>query len=665
MNISYQWLESLVPSGLSAQELADRLTAAGIEVGEVHAMPGGDFQLVAEVTSNRPDWLCHFGLAREVAALTGKPFAAPVIAPAEKGAGIAGQFKVTVEDTTGCPRYTARLIKGVKIGPSPAWLCQRLEAIGLRPVNNVVDITNFILFERNQPLHAFDADKLAGREIVVRRAKAGEKLTALDGTACALTPDTLVIADAQQPVAIAGVMGGLASEVTGHTTNILLESAYFEPLQVRHTSRRLKLLSDSSFRYERGLDIAGVERASARACELILEIAGGELASGVIDTAPDAGKTWEVTMRYARLEAVMGCTYSKDEVKRIFTGLGLQIQHDDAVGICVRVPNVRRDLIREIDLIEEVARIAGYARISEKVTLRVERSHETPLSSGLKLIRRALADAGYHECVTDPFISEKWQENGQAVRVLNPVDSGRPVLRRSLIPSLLDVRRVNRHETGVQLFEINRSYCNVAGRTESLRLALLDDRGVEYVRGGLERALAALRVSGTALRLAPENTGAEHEHLDKAGQARVLLQDLDAGVAGRISPGVAKLHDLENQPAVLEVELATLVELPRSDRVYKPLPRFPGIRRDLALVVREEVRWQQIADVVCPELQNPAMLHLESIYRGKGLEPGTKSVAFSFQYFAADRTLTDDEANALRDALLQKLAHSIPGARLR
>lgn len=666
MNLSYQWLEGLVPSGLSAQELADKLTGAGIEVGEVHALPGGDFQLAAETTSNRPDWLCHFGVAREVAALTGNPFNSPAINPAENGPNIAGQFAVHVEDTVGCPRYTARLIKGVKIGPSPEWLCRRLEAVGLRPVNNVVDVTNYILFEMNQPLHAFDADKLQGKQIIVRRAKAGEKLTALDGTACALTPDTLVIADAQQPVAVAGVMGGLASEVTASTTNILLEAAYFEPLQVRHTSRRLKLLSDSSYRYERGLDIANVERASARACELILQVAGGELAAGVIDTNPGAGRTWEVSMRYARLEAVMGCRYEHDEVLRILGGLGLTIVHEDAAGVTVRVPNVRRDLTREIDLIEEIARLGGLARISEKVALCVERSHETALSSGLRVIRRALCAAGYHECVTDPFVSEKWQDNGQAVRVLNPVDSGRPVLRRSLVPSLLDVRRINRHETNVQLFEINRAYCNVAGHTESLRLAILDDRGVEYARGALEHVLAALRVPGRPLKLNPQNPNtAGHEHLEPEGQARVLLNGLDVGVAGRISDGVAKTHDLELKPAVLEVELSALAELPRSDRVYTPLPRFPGIRRDLALVVPEETRWQQIEDVVNAHLPNPETLKLESIYRGKGLEPGTKSVAFSFVCFAADRTLTDDEANALRDALLQHLTAAIPDAKLR
>lgn len=666
MNISYNWLESLIQSGLTPQQLGERLTAAGCEVSEIHDLPGGDHQLIAEVTSNRPDWLCHYGIAREVSALTGKPFALPAPSPNEVGTPITEQVKVEVQDKEGCPRYTARLIKGVTVKPSPNWLRARIESIGLRPVNNVVDVTNYILFEMNQPLHAFDFNKLQGEQIIVRRAQAGEKLSALDGTDCALSPEMLVIADAQQPVAIAGVMGGASSEVGNATTNILLESAYFAPALVRRTSRKLKLLSDSSFRYERGIDIEAVARASARACELILQVAGGELAPGIIDTNPEAGAPWEVTMRFAYCNRILGCMITPEEARRAFTGLGLYIISEDTQSIRVSVPAFRRDLTREIDLIEEAVRIIGFTRVPEKITMPVARAHVMPLTSGLRILRQALAMAGYHECVTDPFVPEKWQDNSDAVRIENPVDSSRPVMRRSLIPSLLDVRRINRQESAVQLFEINRIYSSTDGHKESLRLAILDDRGVEYVRGGLEQALRSLRLRDGALRICKASAnGIQRLALNNETSACLSLGETELGLMGLVTQAAAKRHDLETTPAVLEIDLNTLTQLPREDRIYQPLPRFPGIRRDLALVVAEEVRWQQIEEHVLPELPNPETLRLESIYRGKGLDAGEKSVAFSFVTYAPDRTLTDDEANALRDKLVHKLTTAFVGAHLR
>lgn len=667
MNLSYQWISELVESGLAAEELAKRLTFAGCEVGELHDLPGGDKQLVAEVTSNRPDWLCHFGIAREVAALTGKPVRFPAIPDKSAGTGPAVDTlaKISVKDPVDCPRYTARVIKGVKIGPSPDWLCKKLEAVGLRPINNVVDVTNFILFEMNQPLHAFDFDTLRGGEIIVRRAATGEKIKALDGTDCALDPALLVIADAQRPVAVAGVMGGLETEVTAKTVNILLESACFEPRLIRRGSRKLKLLSDSSYRYERGVDPGLCERASARACELIMQAAGGTLCAEVLDTAPDAGKPWEVVMRYARCQALLGCAVGRDEVKRVFAGLGLTVTGESEAAITVCIPSFRRDLTREADLIEEVARVLGYDRVPEKVTLRVERSHEDAAVSGARIIRGALAQAGSHECMTDPFVPERWQGAEGVVRIDNPVDCGRPVLRRSLIPSLLDVRRINRREENVQLFELNRVYRDNP-RGETKMLALLDDRGMEYVRGALEHALKALRVTAEKplcelLAVRPQNGPSTDGLLGVA--AELLLNGAVVGRIGIVAREVCGVHDLTCAPAVLEIEFDRLVALPRTDRVYRPLPRFPGIRRDIALVTPEAVRWQEIEAIV-RETQGLAP-QLESVYRGKGLEPGTKSVAFSFTYFEAERTLTDDEANTRRDALVNALTSRIANARLR
>ncbi len=660
MNVSYKWINELIDSGLSEEDMAEKLTSAGCAVEEMNSLPNGDMQLVAEITSNRPDWLCHYGIAREIAAITGREVKFPPISIVETGEDINKSVKVSVEAPEWCPRYTTRLIKGVTVKESPEWLKSKIEAIGLRPINNLVDITNFILFEMNQPLHVFDFDLLKGGEIVVRKGIKGEEIISIDGTKCKIDSSMLVIADNKDPVAIAGVMGGADTEVSDKTVNVLLESACFESTQVRRTSRALNLPSDSSYRFERGIDIGAVERASARACQLILELAGGELATGIIDTAVGAGEKVEVEMRYSRCNKVLGCEFSKEEVRRVFVGLGLEILSDDDDLIRVAVPTFRRDLVREIDLIEEVARLVGYDKIPDKITMLLERSHESVMVSGEKIARYALANIGYHECVTDPFVPEKWQGDCDAPRILNPVDSSRPVMRLSLVPSLLEVNKVNRSVADLQLFEINRVYAENP-RVERYMLAILDRRGVEYVRGALIAILKALRVediSGLSIKIE------ENDKCNANEAIGIYLGQEKFGFAGIISDVLVKRHDLTSAPAVLEVEFEKIVELPRSDRVYKELPRFPGIRRDIALVVSEDVTWLKIEELIA-EIGIPEELRLESVYRGKGLEANEKSVAFSFVYRSTERSLTDIEANEECDKLVKHLTSKISGARLR
>lgn len=660
MNVSYKWINELIESGLSAQEMAESLTAAGCAVEEIQQLPDGDTRLVAEITSNRPDWLCHHGIAREVAAITGREVKFPQVSIAETGEDINRNVKVSVQAPDWCPRYTLRLIKGVTIKESPDWLKQKIEAVGLRPINNVVDITNYIIYEMNQPLHAFDYDLLKGGEIVVRKGIKGEELLAIDGSKCSIDSSMLVIADNNDPVAIAGVMGGLATEVTEKTVNILLESAFFEPRQVRRTSRSLKLMSDSSYRFERGIDIGAVEQASGRACQLILELAGGELAGGIIDTAPDAGRKADVTMRYDRCTKVLGHEFSREAIRRVFTGLGLEITGDTEEAVSVSVPTFRRDITREIDLIEEVARLIGYDKIPDKVTMLLQRSHESVMVSGERIARMALANLGYHECVTDPFVPQKWQEEGKAPKIVNPVDSGRPVMRMSLVPSLLEVNKVNRGVNDLQLFEINRVYTEYE-RSERYMLTLLDKRGVEYVRGALDAVFRALRVeafTGVTVRVE------DNDKCNPSEAVGIYLQGEKLGFAGMIAAELIKRHDLAGETAVLEVDFEKIVALPRSDRVYRDLPRFPGIRRDIALVVPEAVTWLEIENSIA-EIGIPEELKLESIYRGKGLEADQKSVAFSFMYRNPDRSLTDAEANTACEQLVKHITGRIPGSKLR
>ncbi len=665
MNLSYKWLSDLVATGMSAEELGRKLTDAGCAVEEIEQLPG-DTRLVAEVTTNRPDWLCHHGIARELSGMTGKPATLPEVTLEESGPDVNTLAAVRVEAPDLCPRYTARVIRDVTITESPDWLKARIEAVGLRPINNVVDITNYVLYETNQPLHAFDYDLLAEHTVVVRRAGDGETITAIDGTECRLTSSMLVIADAKKPVAIAGVMGGRESEVSEKTANVLLESAYFDPPSTRRTSQALKLASDSSYRFERGIDPGSVAEAGARACQLILELAGGTLATGIIDTAPELGQPWEVSMRYARCNQLLGFDVTREEVARVFSGLGLTIVADDDEKITVSVPSFRQDLTREIDLIEEVARLVGFDRVPSRLTMPMARGREAETAGLARTCRTVLAGLGYFECLADPFVPGEWLADfpveGTPVRIENPVNARRPVLRTDLTPSLLEVRRVNRGEEDVRLFEIGRVYMDTAsGRAEFLRLTLLDDRGTAYLRGALEALLHAAYLDA-ALSVEPADIGPAYA--DGSG-ARLLLDGEFAGTLGTLHAKQVALHDLNAAPSALQVDLVLMASRPRQLRRYVPLPKFPPVRRDIALVVPEEVAWRQVETIVREEPAHLESLHLESVYRGKGLQPGTKSVAFAVIYRAEDRSLTDEEANALRDKLVEKLTASIDGATLR
>jgi len=664
MNLSYNWLRELVGCDLSPKAMAEKLTWAGCAVEEIHPV-GGDHCLVAEVTTNRPDWLCHWGAARELAALLHTEVRLPEWALAETGPDVNALTRVAVTDAARafCPRYTARVIRGVTVGESPDWLKARLEALGQRPINNVVDITNYVMFETNEPLHAFDYDLLAGKRIEVRMARQGEPFAAITGEKGTLTADMLVIADAEKAVALAGVKGGAETEVHAGTVNLLLEAAYFQPQQVRRTSRATRMASESSYRVERGVDPGNVARASARAAQLILELAGGTLAAGVVDTGPDLAQPWELELRFARCEKILGTRIEPVPMANIFTGLGLEVLYKDAAILRVRVPTFRQDLTREIDLIEEVIRVSGYDKVPTAVRLPLCSAHEPDFVAAGRAAREILVGLGYFECITDTFVPEPWladgPQEGRALRVQNPVNAERPLLRTSLIPSLLEVRRVNRLESDVRLFEINHIYQGT--ENEPTHLALLDDRGVEYVRGALDAVLAGLRVEGRVT-VDVNDTAACFE----PGSGMTLrVGSVAVARGGVISERTQQAHDLLNRPAALEVDLSALIALPRRTRLFQPLPRFPAVRRDIALVVPEAVRWNQIEAEVSSKPDRIERVEVQSVYRGKGLRPGEKSVAFAIVYRAADRSLTDAEANALRDGLVEHLTAAIPGARLR
>ncbi len=467
MIVSWNWLKEYVRLDMPVEALTERLMMAGLNLEEVDDVEG-DMAIDLEVTSNRPDCLSHIGVARETGVLFDRALQIPAAAPPEKGPAISSLTSVENAATDLCPQYFARLVRGVKIAPSPDWMQRRLKTLGIRPINNVVDITNYVLMECSQPLHAFDFDKLEGKTIVVRRAAAGEKMTAIDQRPYELTGEMCVIADASRPVAIAGVMGGLDTEIGGQTTNVLIETAEFVPLSVRATARKLGLHSDSSYRFERGIDRHGLNWASRRCAQLMLELAGGELCSGpVFAGVTPAASREPILMRLSQISRILGIEIPKDEVVRILKALGLVEATAHFAGtISIVPPSWRRDLTREIDLIEEVARIHGYEKIPEDVLVPLEVSKSTLHDQLCQRLAEGLLASGFFEAVTLTFVDEDlaglfrpWTD-ALPLRVEHSSRQRENILRQSLIPSLLSSRRQNERQKNpnAQLFEFARVF---------------------------------------------------------------------------------------------------------------------------------------------------------------------------------------------------------------
>ncbi len=501
MIVSWDWLKQYVALDMTPAELAERLMMAGLNHEDTHQV-GDDFAIHLEVTSNRPDCLGHLGIAREISVLWNRPLKVPSAAPRAGDTPVADLARVRIENPQQCTRYTARVIRGVKVGPSPPWLLARLATLGVAEINNVVDITNYVLFECGQPLHAFDLARLSGREIVVRQARQGETLVAINHKTYALDTSMCVISDCERAVGLAGVMGGAETEVSPRTTELLIESAEFDPLSIRTTARKLGLRSASSDRFERGLDPQGVDWASRRCCELILELAGGQLAEGHIDVGGRPAPRDKITLRFAQLPRVLGIDVDPAEARRILTALGVDELKADRETIEVVPPSWRRDLSREIDLVEEVARIHGYDKIPEDSNVPMAPSHRTPTDRVLAKARHVLTAAGFDEAMTLSVVDEPWSEAfspwtaAAALRSTIPVLRGADRLRHSLVPSLLGARQTNEAAANavIELFEIAKVYLPRAGQLpdEQLMIGLTSGNDYLAVKGVIEGLLAAL-----------------------------------------------------------------------------------------------------------------------------------------------------------------------------
>jgi phenylalanyl-tRNA synthetase beta chain len=714
MLTSVAWLNGLLDGpDFSTTELVDLLEAHSFPIEAVETIPlssgGSDEQLDVELTSNRGDCFSHVALAREIAAVTGRVNTLPgVLAGGELEAGSDGSAsaETSVEnrvaanlgETGACPRFTARLIKGVTVGPSPQWLQDALEAVGQRPINNIVDVSNYVLFEMGHPSHAFDFSTLAGGKLIVRHAEAGEKLTALDGIEHTLVGTDLVVADAEKPVSLAGVIGGEASGVTESTSDVLLEVATWDPATIRATARRLQITTDAGYRFERTVDPMDIRLASDRLVELIIEVAGGELVGSGEDSYIDEGVEVAplpvVEVRVPRVEYVLGVVIEGEECERLLKSIGFGVEiHGDVLRVTIPA-NRRHEVTREIDVIEEISRLHGIDRleVSGGVNVRLDLQHPHTWEQRERAVERlaeTLTGQGFFETVTFSFLAERdavgfVPAGRQLLKVDEERRKGTPFLRPSLVPSLLGVRRSNQDARvevagGVRLFEFASVFMEPEGSTkrdtiEERRVGLLMDVEAPAKHDQLQGAFRSMRgviestvsgVGGSGVEVAFAAADAPYPAAGDAAVASVSVSGQTIGYAALLSGSVLKAWGLDQPVVVAELSLPALIDLwpPKTGAIA--LPAFPGIRRDLSVIVEESVAYASIEQAVLGcALDRFESLDFVTTYRGKQVGAGKKSVTMSLGFRDPERTLRHEEVDPQIDAAVTALKSAV-GAEIR
>jgi phenylalanyl-tRNA synthetase beta chain len=644
-------------------------------------LPLEDVILEADLTPNRPDCMSMVGIAREVAAICQTTLRRPTASLAEGPQSVHQLVSVELQDPEACPRYTARLIQGVKIGPSPLWLSQRLAAADIRSINNVVDITNYVMMELGQPLHAFDFDLLAGDQIRVRRAQEGENFVTLDERKHSLDPEVLLICDAEKPVALAGIMGGLQSEVTQRTANILLESAYFHPATIRRGSKRLNISTESSQRFERGVDPNGVIDALDRAAQLIADLSGGQVAKGAVDCYPKPIEAKKIPLRIGKTNQLLGTDLTGDQMASFLESLGFKTRGEGPMDVLV--PTFRPDVGREIDLVEEIARLYGYDRIEACVrgggNLKISPAWE---DEALGKIKSALSGLGFYEVVTnsltDPNLFSLIGPKESPRRIINPLSEDLSALRPNLIPSLLQVVQRNFHRStkDMRIFELGKifrqpdpkdfsaekwSLCGViAGRRWPASWDRQDVQVDFYdLKGLLESLLDKLSIDN--FNFLPYDGGVFQQGM----AATLMLGETRCGYLGQLAPEVRTAFDLVAEVFLFHVEVASLIESMTRDRRYASLPKFPTAERDLAIVVPEEVLAGQLEGAIRKAGGELVVeVRLFDVYRGKQIAAGKKGLAYSIRYQSPVRTLTDREVDDIQKRIVATIREKF-GAELR
>ena len=698
MRVLVSWLRELVTvpvapdnranpaSPTDIAELADRLTRRGFEVGAVEPCPTADGDppdavLDLEITTNRPDCLSMLGIAREVGTIYGTDLSMPELAPAD-AEPTDDAIAVTIEDADVdlCPRYVGSVVD-VEIGPSPRWLTSRLVAAEVRPINNVVDVTNYVMLELGHPMHAFDLDRLAGPEIRVRRARAGETIRTLDGVERRVDPDTLVIADAERPQAVAGVMGGADSEVSDGTRTIVLEAAYFNPISVRRTGKRLGLATDASYRFERGTDVEAPVIAMRRARQLLASSGAGRPRGAIVDCYPKPAAPIVVRLRHQRIGRLLGQTIDEAFVAPTLTRLGFDPQPESAANgpvWQVTVPTFRVDVSREEDLIEEIARHHGYDMLPTTFpALSRPAPPPAPWRARDRLVRQVLTGCGFSEAITYGFIERApalavHPNEPDIVALRNPLSEKGAVLRPSLLPGLIDsvIHNHRRERRDVRLFEIGSRFRQRDGETPTLALAMTG-AAVPRHWTGPERPADLFDLTGVLARLCqgfgggatfePDTVG----HLVAGRTARVRLTAGDEttvlGVVGQLDPGFASARGLTGGDEVFaaELDLRPLTTGVFDHLQATPVPRYPSVTRDLSVEIDDALPAAQLRGTI-RAAAGPALVSIKEVdrYQGKGITTGAVSLSVRLTFRAPDRTLTDGEVQSATDDVVRALAQT-------
>lgn len=654
-------------------------TKVGQPFGEYLGRSSGDVVFDLEVTPNRPDLNSVIGIAREIAAITGNALKLPAITLAAAGGKVEELVSVRLDDAENCPRYTARVIKGVKVGPSPDWLKSTLEKVGIRSISNVVDATNYVMLEIGQPLHAFDYHLIAkgadGKPtIVVRRATAGEKFKTLDDQERTLTNEMLLIADEQKGIALAGVMGGANTEINDQTVDVLIESAYFHPTNIRRTSKQLGLRSESSYRFERGADVNISDWASQRAAQLILETAGGQLAEGVVDMQPKAKDVKTIVLRYAKTEAMLGMKIPHADQVTLLGKLGFEPGAQTNDSCVFTVPSWRVDMKRETDLIEEIERLHGLAKTPATPPRgAIGTNAFDSIYDQIGEVRRILAGLGLNEAQGQTLVSRaecRGSSDEEIVALANPLSSDMDVLRPSLLPGLIHSLRhnVTRKNYDVALFEIGRVFLKNNNATKEERrvaIALTGQRALNFwsgaerdakfdvadLKGLVEELLEQFGVRGVVFARREATTG-----LFLESATITLGGKLPLGEFGLVSPVLAKKYDLRDAVLLAELSLDQLLARRNAAKSFKALPQFPSSRRDVAMLVPEAVTHEAVLQAVKQaKAANLEAVELFDVFRGKNVPEGQKSLAYAFTYRGADKTLTDADVNAAHAKVVEAL----------
>lgn len=679
--------------GLTGDHTGIMILPSNLRPGDkvAEALSLQDWALEINVTPNRPDCASVIGVAREIAAITGKGLRRPEISfKEEEGAPIEGLARVSIEDPKGCPRYAAGMIRGVSMGPSPFWMRYRLHVSGVRGINNIVDVSNYVLLEMGQPLHAFDYDRLIEGRIVVRRAAQGEFFTTLDGKTHALDEEHLMICDGQRAVALAGIMGGLNSEIFEGSRNVLIESACFDPVTIRRGSKKLGLSTEASYRFERGVDIEGVIPALRRSLMLMSQLAGGEVPRGTIDQYPLPHEPRLIDLRIDRTNAFLGASLSRVQVSGYLRALEMEMKEVGGNVLRVRPPSFRVDLTREVDLMEEVARLEGYDQVPvTSPFIRPSDRREAPELAVSEKAREVMVGLGFSEIISYSFISPEWPDilgagNGSSLRsfvtLMNPLSNEQSVMRTSLLPGLLSAVKTNvtHGESDLKLFEWGKIFLRDEKAElpqEILSLSAVmtglfnrkewycEERAVDFydIKGSVEALLRAFGASAVSFQRGECPPG---YHPDVV--STIHVSGTKVGSLGQVSPDVLTRYDLEIGSAfIFELDMRLLMEKLSISRRFKSLTRFPAVLRDLCVIVDGGVECGRVQEVISRE--GGGMVESVSLfdhYEGGKLGPFEKSLAFRVCYRSREGTLDGKTVNQLHQRIIERIGQET-GGRLR